>query len=95
MATSMGQVWNLDQIDTSLLWKINRHYLILALFDLTSPILILSSDNGPNLNFGEMATGCGNGESIPDKYEKDKLNVSHLQLSRKTCALKSMNSSSS
>jgi IPT/TIG domain len=28
---------------------------------------------GPNVNYGDMATGCGPGQQVPDQYEKDKL----------------------
>jgi hypothetical protein len=28
---------------------------------------------GPNTNYGDMATGCGAGQQVPDQYEKDKL----------------------
>jgi IPT/TIG domain/Glucose / Sorbosone dehydrogenase len=31
--------------------------------------------NGPNPGFGDMATGCGPGQDIPDEYDDDELNL--------------------
>jgi glucose/arabinose dehydrogenase len=36
---------------------------------------LYGTDNGPNNGFGDMATGCGPGEFIPDKSDSDKLNL--------------------
>lgn len=35
---------------------------------------IYATDNGPNPNFGDMATGCGEEDRIPDQYDRDELN---------------------
>lgn len=34
---------------------------------------LYATDNGPNLGYGDMATGCGPGEQINDKFEQDKV----------------------
>jgi Glucose / Sorbosone dehydrogenase/IPT/TIG domain len=36
---------------------------------------VYATDNGPNPGYGDMATGCGAGQQIPDEYEKDELNL--------------------
>jgi glucose/arabinose dehydrogenase len=36
---------------------------------------LYGTDNGPNNGFGDMTTGCGPGELIPDKSDTDKLNL--------------------
>jgi IPT/TIG domain/Glucose / Sorbosone dehydrogenase len=36
---------------------------------------IYATDNGPNAGFGDMATGCGPGQFIPDVYDSDELNL--------------------
>lgn len=36
---------------------------------------LYGTDNGPNVGFGRMATGCGPNDSIDDKREMDKLNL--------------------
>jgi Glucose / Sorbosone dehydrogenase/IPT/TIG domain len=36
---------------------------------------LYATDNGPNPGFGYMATGCGAGQSIPDMYSFDELNI--------------------
>jgi Glucose / Sorbosone dehydrogenase/IPT/TIG domain len=36
---------------------------------------LYATDNGPNPGFGYMATGCGAGQSIPDAYSFDELNL--------------------
>lgn len=35
---------------------------------------LYGTDNGPNGGYGNMQTGCGVGEQMPDKTEPDKLN---------------------
>ena len=34
---------------------------------------LYATDNGPNTGYGDMATGCGAGEQINDKFENDKV----------------------
>jgi hypothetical protein len=36
---------------------------------------LYATENGPNTGFGEMATGCGRGQSIPDVFDNDELNL--------------------
>ena len=36
---------------------------------------LYASDNGPNLSYGDMMTGCGPGEFKPDVTEGDKINL--------------------
>jgi IPT/TIG domain/Glucose / Sorbosone dehydrogenase len=36
---------------------------------------VYATENGPNPGFGDMATGCGVGQQIPDAYEVDELNL--------------------
>ena len=36
---------------------------------------LYATENGPNPGFGDMATGCGPGQYIPDKYDTDELNL--------------------
>jgi IPT/TIG domain/Glucose / Sorbosone dehydrogenase len=36
---------------------------------------IYATDNGPNVGFGDMATGCGPGQFIPDQEDVDELNL--------------------
>jgi glucose/arabinose dehydrogenase len=36
---------------------------------------IYATENGPNPGFGDMATGCGPGQYVPDKYDSDELNL--------------------
>ena len=36
---------------------------------------IYATDNGPNVGYGDMMTGCEPGQSIPDRTEGDKINL--------------------
>ena len=36
---------------------------------------LYGTDNGPNLQYGDMATGCGPGEQIPDVKDVDEINL--------------------
>ena len=36
---------------------------------------LYTTENGPNPGFGDMATGCGPGQYVPDKYNSDELNL--------------------
>jgi IPT/TIG domain/Glucose / Sorbosone dehydrogenase len=36
---------------------------------------LYATDNGPNLGYGDMMTGCGPGQSIPARAEQDKINL--------------------
>jgi Glucose / Sorbosone dehydrogenase/IPT/TIG domain len=36
---------------------------------------LYATENGPNPGFGDMATGCGAGQYVPDKYDSDELNL--------------------
>jgi Glucose / Sorbosone dehydrogenase/IPT/TIG domain len=36
---------------------------------------LYATENGPNPGFGDMATGCGPGQYVPDKYDSDELNL--------------------
>ena len=36
---------------------------------------LYATDNGPNPGFGDMATGCGAGQYVPDQYDSDELNL--------------------
>jgi hypothetical protein len=36
---------------------------------------IYATENGPNPGFGDMATGCGPGQYVPDVYDSDELNL--------------------
>jgi hypothetical protein len=36
---------------------------------------IYATDNGPNVGFGDMSTGCGPGDTVPDVFDYDELNL--------------------
>jgi hypothetical protein len=36
---------------------------------------VYATDNGPNVGFGDMSTGCGPTDYVPDVYDSDELNL--------------------
>ena len=36
---------------------------------------LYGTDNGPNLNYGDLATGCTPGQELPEIEEEDKINL--------------------